>query len=293
MPEVTKLSLTQALDQAASLLQLRVGGRPDHKGEEQLRKQWPAAWAEAGSIILAHVRAAQAAFARSGFDHRDPQALVKWYDWLDQQLPLLHTWERVIDGADAQSTWRCGQKMCTELPTHWTVPPASTATRLNDLGPHNRGCRAACLIRRGDGDFVEDKMLSFRFHQKEHLIALRLHCPKFHWACARMPLADIDYMCDLERLDKYSANVRKLVARSLVCRRYHQPRCDHCGRQPAEDACLEEQVTLKRCSGCYLGMYCSKRCQSQHWAVHKLRCGKHDGPLEEGFRDLRPKAPSP
>jgi len=50
------------------------------------------------------------------------------------------------------------------------------------------------------------------------------------------------------------------------------------------DYCWNKQNTSKLfvCSGCYLTFYCNKECQQKHWHKHKLRCGKKDGPLDDG-----------
>lgn len=38
------------------------------------------------------------------------------------------------------------------------------------------------------------------------------------------------------------------------------------------DNCFKEYQRLKRCSGCKSAWYCSKRCQVEHWKIHKEVC---------------------
>ena len=35
---------------------------------------------------------------------------------------------------------------------------------------------------------------------------------------------------------------------------------------------IVEGITLKRCGGCKKKMYCSRECQTSHWAKHKAEC---------------------
>ncbi|KDR72885.1 hypothetical protein GALMADRAFT_252216 [Galerina marginata CBS 339.88] len=54
--------------------------------------------------------------------------------------------------------------------------------------------------------------------------------------------------------------------------------CTNCGRLGNED-----DVELKKCSGCKVALYCSTDCQKQHWSEHKPNCstefGQGIGPL--------------
>ncbi|PPQ91624.1 hypothetical protein CVT25_012805 [Psilocybe cyanescens] len=43
--------------------------------------------------------------------------------------------------------------------------------------------------------------------------------------------------------------------------------CQNCGKSR-----LEEGVTLSKCSGCKIALYCSKDCQRAGWPVHKTTC---------------------
>lgn len=65
----------------------------------------------------------------------------------------------------------------------------------------------------------------------------------------------------------------------LVKTRWSNPICGGCGRKGAG-------VKLALCLGCALEAYCSKDCQKAHLEVHKLRCGKQDGPLDFGYQQL-------
>ncbi|KIJ51169.1 hypothetical protein M422DRAFT_776487 [Sphaerobolus stellatus SS14] len=47
--------------------------------------------------------------------------------------------------------------------------------------------------------------------------------------------------------------------------RNQMTQCQGCLRPKAE-------ITLKRCTKCLAGMYCSEKCQREHWKYHKERC---------------------
>ncbi len=50
--------------------------------------------------------------------------------------------------------------------------------------------------------------------------------------------------------------------------------CYHCGK--AED----EQLKLRKCSGCSSALYCSKECQKEQWKTHKSVLCDLPGPLQ-------------
>ena len=73
-----------------------------------------------------------------------------------------------------------------------------------------------------------------------------------------------------------SGSIVRIPALNLV--RYKK--CFHCGNidDPASAVCN------KKCSGCQEAFYCSVRCQTAHWPIHKVTCLK-----EKGFVDLDKK----
>lgn len=48
--------------------------------------------------------------------------------------------------------------------------------------------------------------------------------------------------------------------------------------------CLDKRDLLKLglCDHCCLTWYCSERCRVADWETHRLRCGRRDGPLDQG-----------
>lgn len=65
----------------------------------------------------------------------------------------------------------------------------------------------------------------------------------------------------------------------LVQMRWQNPICAYCGNK-------QEPKKLKRCTQCYLEFYCNRECQAKHWKTHKARCGKVNGPLDEGYQRI-------
>ena len=55
--------------------------------------------------------------------------------------------------------------------------------------------------------------------------------------------------------------------------------CEGCGDKT-------NVTNLSICSNCAIAWYCSKRCQTQHWDTHNLRCCKRDGPLNTGYQAI-------
>lgn len=61
--------------------------------------------------------------------------------------------------------------------------------------------------------------------------------------------------------------------------------------------CLEQGENFKQCSRCKVNIYCSVRCQTQHWKRHKKNCLPPDSEVHQLFRvcaeDLIPASNNP
>ena|SRR5438105_19214 len=112
-----------------------------------------------------------------------------------------------------------------------------------------------------------------RFENKEEA-ARRLWLSdsrEFRIAMESLPLADLRF------IQAQSSLPETTIRAALVWNRWDNPICENC-----LDKHERTLKILRKCTRCYLSAYCSKRCQKQNWSKHKLRCGKINGPLDEG-----------
>ena len=94
-------------------------------------------------------------------------------------------------------------------------------------------------------------------------------------AIENVPDADLEYLKQFSVSQFSDDYLREIVVRC----RWDNRICDSCGdkKNPAQ---------LKKCGCCHLAFYCSTACQKRHWNMHKQRCGKKDGPLDQGYQKL-------
>ena len=95
---------------------------------------------------------------------------------------------------------------------------------------------------------------------------------EFAHARQNIPLADIAFV--RKQGMEESSYPDMFIASLLVTRRWNNPVCDQCSQK-------EGKTKFKRCALCLINVYCSKECQTKHWLLHKLRCQKTAGPLDE------------
>lgn len=104
---------------------------------------------------------------------------------------------------------------------------------------------------------------------------------KFTIAMENVPHADVKLIKDfLTSQNQINQNNDDELRAIVVNTRWENRICEQCGnKQEVED--------LKRCTRCYLAFYCNSQCQRAHWEIHKLRCGKLDGPLDTGYQAMK------
>lgn len=54
-----------------------------------------------------------------------------------------------------------------------------------------------------------------------------------------------------------------------------EPKCNGCHKTE-----LKTELKLHKCSGCKIAKYCSKECQRDNWAEHKIECKKRQGEIK-------------
>ena len=102
--------------------------------------------------------------------------------------------------------------------------------------------------------------------------------PAFVRAVTMVPRADIAYVQAACRGGETRTDDE--VAHMLAFNRWYNKICDNCGDK-------DDPTALLRCARCGLVWYCGRACQRAHWAKHRLRCAKLDGPLDDGPQAIR------
>ena len=100
----------------------------------------------------------------------------------------------------------------------------------------------------------------------------------FEKAYKNIPNSDVDYLLNVTK-EPSTQQERTKLSQMLAFNRLANRICENCGDK-------KDITKLSICNDCGLAWYCSKECQTNHWDIHKLRCCKPDGPLDEGYQAI-------